>query len=74
VPLVRNPMKGDDPFPWPIMPDEEADPIYRRLFADAQFTTLAMLRYVWLRLDEHEDAIAFADTVIALIDSELAER
>lgn len=72
VPLVRTSMRGEDPFPWPIMPDGDADPIYRRLLADAQFTTLAMLRYAWLRLDEHEDAIVFADSVIALIDAELA--
>ena len=31
------------------------------------------MRYVWLRLDEHEDAIGFADSVIALIDTELGE-
>lgn len=73
VPLVRNSMRGEDPFPWPIMPDDEVATIYRLLLDDRQFETLAKMRYVWLRLDEHEDAIRFADSVIALIDTELGE-
>lgn len=74
VPIIRNSMMQGESFPWPLRSDDEVGPIYRRLLDDSRFEALAKFRYVWLRLDEHEDAIRFAESVGALIDVELDRR
>jgi hypothetical protein len=71
VPIIRNRMMDEESFPWPLRSDDEVDPIYRRLLDDPKFESFAKFRYAWLRLDEHEDAIRFADSLLALINTEL---
>jgi hypothetical protein len=57
----------------PKMSDEDADQIYRSLFADPEFEALAAIRYGWFNPEEVEGAIARAEEILSLIELELTE-
>jgi hypothetical protein len=58
---------------WPVevTSDAIAAPAYRALIADPVFKNYVAIRYMWLDLGEYRQAIAFADSILVAIDSEL---
>lgn len=74
IPMDRLLAMAAGSWPAPLTSDAEAASAYRTLLANPEFKNWVSVRYVWINPDEYREAIAFADSILTAIDSELDRR